>query len=164
MGIKKGFSLIELVIVIGLLALLSLAISSVMLMSIVSSKRLQTMTRVKQAGNYALDQMETLLRNEKTVVSCDSTNNIIQIINFDGGTTSLMTESSDGTHQRIASNSGFYLTPSNDDVQAFRLTCDPSDDAPTLVNIVYDLQDISSTNQVDSPLIHFETSVNLRNE
>ncbi len=162
MAIKQGFSLIELTVVIGLMSLLSLAIASIMLTSIASSNRLRTATRTKQAGSYALDQMQSLLRSAKSVVSCSSDDSSIQVIGIDGGATTLSTLS-DGENTRIASNSG-YLTPEDSDVLQFQLTCDPSDDAPTLVNISFDLEDTRGAGTTQSPALHFETSINLRNQ
>lgn len=164
MVIKKGFSLIELIIVVGLLSLLMLAISSTMLMSVMSSTRIRTATKVKQAGNYALDQMQTIIRNAKSVTSCNTTTGTIVVVGVDGGTTSL-NPIVVGTETRIASNSGIYLTPDNLLVSNFKLTCLPSDTEPKLLKISFDLKDDLVTRRAsESPTLHFETSVSLRNE
>jgi prepilin-type N-terminal cleavage/methylation domain-containing protein len=157
---KRGFSLVELIVVVGLLSLLMIAISSTSLMSVITSSRIRTATKVKQAGNYAVDQMSLLLRNTKSVVSCDTNLSTITFINQDGGTTTLALEST-----QIASNSGTYLTPSSQTVSNFSLTCLPSDTIPSLVKISFDLKDsLVTARKTTSPLLHFETSVNLRNE
>lgn len=163
MELKKGFSLIELIVVIGLLSLLMLAISSTMLMSIVSSNRIRTVSTVKNAGNYALGQLQTMIRSAKTVTTCDSTTSTITVVNSDGGSTSFASIDV-GTYTRIASNSA-YLTPENIDVTLFDLTCEPTDTDPTLVKISFDLKDKLVTRRtIENPLLHFETSINLRNE
>lgn len=165
---KRAFSLIELIIVMGLLSLLMLAISSTMLMSIVSSSRIRTATKIKQAGNYAIGQMQGMIRSSKSIVSCTSQveNSSITIINPDGGETTLMTELNGDGFTHIASNSGYFLTPSSTDVgTTFSLTCEPSDTEPTLIKISFDLKDIvTSGRPSQNPLLHFETSVNMRNE
>ena len=164
MAIKRGFSLIELVVVIGLLSLLMLAISSTMLMSIISSNRIRTLSTVKNAGTYALSRIQNMLRNSKDIVSCDSANSSITLTNPDGDNTTLATEVV-GSYTAIASNSGTYLTPSNTNVTSFTLTCEPSDAEPTFVKVSYDLKDnLSTRKSVESPTLHFETSINLRNE
>lgn len=163
MAIRSGFSLIELTVVIGLLSLLTLAISTIMLTSILSSNRVRNVTKVKQAGNYALDQMQGLLRNAKSVPLCDSQNASISLTSPDGGTTLLASES-DGTYTRIASGSGIYLTPADTQVTSFSLVCEPSDADPSLVKFSFDLRSTLSTKTTENPLLHFETSVNLRNE
>ena len=160
---KSGFSLIELTVVIGLLSLLMLAISTTMLMSIVTSNRIRTSTKVKQAGNYALGQIQSMLRNAKSITLCDSDASSLTMTNLDGGST-LITAQSDGTNTRIASGSGVYLTPANLSTYNFSLICQPSDTAPTLVNLSFDLKDSAGSGAVNNPLLHFETSVNLRNQ
>lgn len=160
---KPGFSLIELIVVIGLLSLLMLAISSTMLMTIVSSNRIRTSAKVKQAGNYAIGQMQSLLRSAKTVISCTSPESIV-FINYDGGQTELLAQADANNLTRIASNSGTYLTPDNLSTTNFSLTCEPSDADPSLVKISFDLEDTVATRELENPLLHFETSVSLRNQ
>ena len=157
MELKRGFSLIELTVVIGLLSLLTLAITSALLMSVVSSNRIRTVTRIKQAGNYALDQIQGLVRNSKKVVLCVPNTNI-QFINPDGRTTIISSTT------QIASNSGVYLTPSNLTVSNFSLACAPNNTAPTLVTVAFDLNNPASTSLRESPTLHFETAINLRND
>jgi len=162
---KSGFSLIELIVVIGLLTLLMLAISSTMLMSIVSSNRIRTTTKVKQAGNYALGQIQGMIRNAKSVKLCSSTTDSMTIVNPNGSSTMIMLESA-----KIASNSGVYLTPADLTVSNFTLTCLPGNTTPTLSNttlikVAFDLKSSLTTQKAtENPLLHFETSVNLRNE
>lgn len=161
---KRGFSLIELTVVIGLLSLLILAISSTMLMSVISSNRIKTVTKVKQAGNYAIGQIQTIIRNAKAIMTCDSTNATISIVNPDGAATTLSSLFVN-PNTRIASNSGVYLTPDNLNVSSFSLTCYPDDINPSLVQVSFDLKDTITSNRAsDNPLLHFETSINLRNE
>lgn len=157
---KRGFSLIELTVVIGLLALLMLAISSTMLMSIVSSNRIRTITKVKQAGNYAIGQIQTMLRNAKSIKTCDSTVGTITLIGAGGGETQIFNDS----NSRIASNSGTYLTPENTLASLFTLSCNPSDAEPSIVKVSFDLRDAIAPTGIQNPSLHFETSVNLRNE
>lgn len=163
MAVKRGFSLIELTVVVGLLALLSLAISSSLLMSIVSTNRVRSITKVKQAGNFALDQIQSLIRGARTLSACDSSLDSLTLVNQDGGSTILTTEL-DGSFTRIASNSGIYLTPSNLDIANFSLTCTPTDDNPNLIKISFNLVDPRNPSTRENPNLSFETSVNLRND
>ncbi len=164
MALKNGFSLIELIVVIGLISLLMLAISSTMLMSMISSNRIRTTSTVKNSGNFALSQLQSMIRNAKSITACDSANSTISYINPDGGSTSILAETVD-TFGKIASNSGVYITPSNVSVTSFSLTCEPDDVSPTLVRISFDMQDVISTKRAtENPILHFETSVNIRNE
>lgn len=157
MVIKRGFTLIELIVVIGLLGLLAVAISGIMLASLVSSSNIRSATKVKQAGSYVIGQVQNLMRNAKTVVACDNVNQTITVVNPDGGQTEIMLESA-----RIASNSGNYLTPPNLTVSAYSLQCD-SVTSPNLLKFSFDLKDPQSA-RASTPALHFETSVNFRNQ
>ncbi len=161
MAIKRGFSLIELIIVIGLLSLLSLAISGVMLTSIASNMRLRTATRIKQAGSYVVDQTQTLVRNSLKI-ACDQTNGTVTTTNPDGQTTTLATATDSLGNTRIAS-SGAYLTPDQTKTSLFSLTCD-DDLTPTLVKLSFNLQDTRATSTIESPSLHFETAISVRNQ
>lgn len=155
---KAGFSLVELIVVIGLLSLLMLAISSTMLMSMLSSNRIRTATKVKQSGNYAITQIQTLIRGAKTITACDSSSESISLINPDGGETTIFLESSS-----IASNSAYPLTPLNITTTNWDITCNPNDLEASLVEISFDLQDNKSSSTTQSPILHFATSISLRN-
>jgi prepilin-type N-terminal cleavage/methylation domain-containing protein len=163
MALKRGFSLIELTVVIGLLSVLTLAISMVMLTSIITSNRVRTTTKVKQAGNYAMGQMQGMLRSSKAITDCDNTDETITFVNPDGGVTQLLSQS-DGSHTRIASNSGTYLTPDTTSTTSFGITCEPTESDPTLIKVSFELQDTHTTRATENPILHFETSINLRNE
>jgi prepilin-type N-terminal cleavage/methylation domain-containing protein len=168
MVLKRGFSLIELIVVIGLLGLLMLAISSTMLMSIVSSNRVRVTTKTKQAGNYAIGQIQGLIRNAKDLTACSTGANTVTITNPDGNSTQIFAENS-----RIASGSGTYLTPANLAVSAgsFKIICLPDTTPPAtpgnitnLIKISFDLNGLNSVDSIQTPSLHFETSINLRNE
>jgi prepilin-type N-terminal cleavage/methylation domain-containing protein len=162
LSLSKGFSLIELIVVIGLLSMLMLAISSTMLMSIISSNRIRTTTKVKQAGGYAIGQIQSMVRSAKSIVVCDTSTPSATFIGQDGGSTEVLIEN-DGTNVRIASNSGVYLTPANMGVTSFAITCEPTEAEPTLIKFAFDLQDTRQTSGSQNPLLHFETSVSVRN-
>lgn len=159
-----GYSLIELTIVVGLVALLSVGIASVVLSSIVQSSRIRNQIKSRQAGEYTIGQMQQMIRNARTIASCDSAANNLTIVNLDGDTTTFLAETT-GTSTRIASNSGFFLTP--EDVTAgssFNIACSPDDTNPTLVKISFDLKrNLDTPRETENPPVHFETSVSLRN-
>ncbi len=164
MELKKGTSVIELTVVIGLISLLALAISAIMLSTTVTSNRLRRLTQIKQAGDYALTQIQTLIRNSRDIVSCDPDLDTITVINPDGGATDIMTEES-GSSTRIASNSGIYITPDSLTVNAFSLSCEPNLTDPSLFKISFDLTQVeSSGNSRENSTLHFETTTTIRNE
>lgn len=161
---KSGFSLIELIIAIGLIAMLMLAISSSMLMSIISSNRIRNATKTKQAGNYALDQIQSIIRNAKDIQVCNSTT--VTVVNQDG-TTSTITFS----NNRLTTNPGVYITPENITVSVTTLfECLPSVttidsvEKSNLIKVSYTMYDTVNPSGKENPVIGFDTSINLRNK
>jgi type II secretory pathway pseudopilin PulG len=164
MEMKKGTSLIELVVVIGLISLLALAMSAIMLTTIVSSNRVRRLTQIKQAGDIALTQIQTLLRNSRSIETCDSTLNQITTVNPDGNTTEIFLQT-DASSDRIASNSGIYITPDHLTVNNFDITCEPDELNPVLFTISFDLTHTNTSgNDQENSTLHFETSTGIRNE
>jgi len=164
MEMKKGNSIIELTVVVGLISLLALAMSAIMLTTMTSSTRIKRLTKIKQSGDFALTQIQTLIRNAKDIVSCDSDENILSIRNSDGGVTEIALENDSGVG-RIASNSGIYITPPDLSVSNFSLTCEPSITEPTLFKFAFDITDPNPNLKTsENSSIHFETTTAVRNE
>ncbi len=160
---KFGYSLVELIIVVGLTGFLAVGISSVVLFAIVNSTRIRNSVRTKQIGDYAIGQMQTMVRSATSVVSCDSSGESLTIANADGYETVFQLEV-DGATSRIASNSGTFLTSSDLVVQNFDLTCEPSDTDVGLVSISFSLKkDQDNARAITNPELTFETAVEPRN-
>lgn len=157
---KKGYSLIELTIVVALISILSITISAIVLTTIVNSNRIRNQVKLRQAGDFALGQIGTLIRNSRHVLACDSVGSVITLENTDGGTTSFMLE---GT--QIASNSGVYLTPSDLETTNFSITCLPSDSEIRLVNIGFTLElpGGDEGKAAENPTASFATSAEVKN-
>lgn len=158
---KKGYSLIELTIVVGMVSVLSITISAIVLSTIVNSNRIRNQVRIRQAGDYAVGQMQTMIRNARKIVSCNSATDTLTVKGQDLGDTSFSLSGS-----RIASGSaGVFLTPSDVSVSNFDLRCLPSDTEPKLVQIGFTV-DTSTTGEraTESPPQTFSVSVGLRNE
>lgn len=60
---RSGFTLIELMVVAALSIIIVLGASSLFFSSIITNTRKEILTTIKQEGDYALGQMEFLLRN-----------------------------------------------------------------------------------------------------
>ncbi len=164
---NRGFTLIEITIVAGLTTMLVLAGVALLLSSIVSTGRTNSVQFVKENGDYALGQMEFLLRNAVELQSTCTTNlNQITLRSMDNGITTLMAET-DGGITKIASNSGVYLTS-----DAVQLTAGPrfdcyqsSDGLIQTVKVSFTLQRGTTGVDRDSEVTtqSFQTTVTLRN-
>ncbi len=112
---QTGFSLIELMIVVSLTVMLMLAASTIFLTFLVGNTRTNSSQLIKQEGQYALNQIEFLLRNSLELVpnglgqECQNDMPEISFKSLDGGVTTLSRESDDSV-DKIASNSSMYLT------------------------------------------------------
>ena len=144
---RHGFTLIELLIVIAIIVVLMLAASVVFMTFLISNSRINSAQLVKQEGQYALQQMEFLLRNAIELLpnelnqECETNMSEIKFNSIDGGITSLGIEE-DGDTNKIASNSGIYLTSNSVEVTdgpTFDCTQD-NDQSHPYINITFTLR------------------------
>lgn len=160
--ILAGYTLIELTIVVGLIAILAIGISSVVLMNTLTASRTRNLTHLRSSGDYSLNQLKTLVRNARSIDSCSSTTNTFSFTSYDGGTTLVALEL-DGTTGRIASGSGTYLTPDSVHVENFSVTCLPTSLDPKSIKLTFDSSIAGLSPGRENPIIPFETSITLRN-
>lgn len=160
---NKGYTLVELVIVVGLTAILTVAITAIMMSSLLSSNRVRTQVSVRQAGDYAMAQMERMIRGAQSFPSdACATANQIKIKNFDGNNTTFNL-ALDGDVYRIASQSGSteFITPNNMNIEpsTFSITC-----TPELVTISFTIKNKStSTRPFDTAKVDYVSSIRPRN-
>jgi len=159
MAIKKGYTLIELIIVVGLVSILSIGISSAVLINATTATRTKNITNLRAAGGYSLNTIKQLIRSSRSITACDS--DTISLQNQDGATTTISLEL-DNSVNRIASNSGIYLTPDDISIVNFTITCLPNNAEPTLIKLSFDTELATPTTTKESPTLHFSTSVTPR--
>ena len=112
---KNGFTLVEMLIVVTLLGIFSVAVTQVFFTILRTQIKSESVEEVKRSGDYAFTVMETMIRNAKSVnvPSCNTFNRqSIEIKNPDGGITTF-----DCSGPNISSQSASYspldLTGSN---------------------------------------------------
>lgn len=171
---KNGYTLIELVIVVGLTAILTVSITAIMMSSLLSSRRVRTQVSVRQAGDYAITQMERMIRGAQSfpIVACDpaTSPNQISFNNFDGKDTTF-SKITVGDVDLIASSSALtatteYITPDNMHITAFSITCDPPSGIPDLVTISFTIENYTPTlvtSPFDKVSVVYKTSIKPRN-
>ncbi|MBD3279697.1 MAG: hypothetical protein GF390_03230 [Candidatus Pacebacteria bacterium] len=104
----NGFTLIEILVVSSLAIILMLAASALFMTFMISNTKINIDQKIKNEGNYALRQIEYLLRNSQEITStCPGTQNDISFTDLDGQTTTIKADSG-----KIASESSstVYLT------------------------------------------------------
>lgn len=131
---KSGFTLIELLIVVGVSVILMLAASALFMTFLISNTKVNNSQLVKEEGQFALKQMEFLLRNAIEILpnsygqECTNGMSEISFKSLDGGITTLNIED-DGGADKIASNSGVYLTSDAVELTAgITFNCSQEDD------------------------------------
>jgi prepilin-type N-terminal cleavage/methylation domain-containing protein len=159
-----GFTLIEMIIVIGIMGIIATVGSGAFFSILKGSLKAKTMRIVKQNGDYALSVMERMIRNARVLVepTSSSTTSSITIKNPDGGITTFSCEN--GT---IASN-GASLISSNVMVEncsdIFTVVIGKQGVTPSSVKINFNLKQSSENVRLEEKAsINFQTSVGLRN-
>jgi prepilin-type N-terminal cleavage/methylation domain-containing protein len=167
----KGFTLLELLIVVSLVVILMLSATSLFLTFLIGNSKSNAIQTVKNEGTYALSQMEFLIRNAINIapnssdVSCGEDMNEFVIVSIDGNSTTFFAEEDNGV-DKIASNSGVYLT--SDEVE---LVAGPEFDCAQASGSNQSYVNVSFTLRKGSPGVdqateiveqQFETSVNIR--
>lgn len=110
-----GFTLLELLIVVSLTVMLMLSASALFLMFLISNTKGNALKTVSAEGDYALSQMEFIIRNAIEIlpntagITCAADMDELVVRSVDNGITTLTSEDVDGV-AKIASNSGIYLT------------------------------------------------------
>jgi len=170
---SSGFTLIEMLVVISLVVMLMLVATSLFLTTLIGNTKTAISQNIKEEGEYALSQIEFLLRNAVALEenslgqTCTSGMSEIAFKSIDNGiTTLLLEEDPNDNHLKIASNSGIYLTSGGVDItEGPTFDCTQTTDLnQTHVKVSFTLR--SGDPGVDDPrdIVQetFSTGVNLR--
>ena len=157
----KGYTLIELVVVAGILGIIGVVSVSLFLSTLLGGGKSTALNDVRSNGDYAITQMERMIRSARYMVgTCTLDMNSIEIKNPDGGNTIFIST----VEGYIASNSSALTS---DDVLLVGLIdfdcVQSSSKAPEVVSINFTLQkgDSGSPNR-DYAQADFSTSVQVR--
>ncbi|NCN03643.1 MAG: type II secretion system protein [Candidatus Pacebacteria bacterium] len=114
---QAGFTLVELLVIVSLSVMLMLASSALFLTFLLGSTKVNRTQLIKNEGEYAMSQIEFLLRNAVQILNngtgqiCETGMEAITIQSLDSGVTTLTKEVDPSDNiDKIASNSGIYLT------------------------------------------------------
>jgi prepilin-type N-terminal cleavage/methylation domain-containing protein len=166
---NNGFTLIEVLVVMALLATVAVIISNMFFTTFRSSTKTKSLTTVKQNGDYTLSVMERLIRGSKEVMSsCPEvppeapavTNNItIGMLNGDE-----IVFSCDLENKLIASN-GANLTSNKVKLDSCSFECRSGGEFyPQIVTIDFTLSQAGETaGEEEQAKIDFKTTVVTRN-
>jgi len=168
-----GFTLIEILIVVGVLGVIVGAGSTMFFSVLRGSTKTKVLQMVKQNGDYAISVMERMIRNARSISGGGSS---ITIVNPDGGTTTFNCCGSNPNFL-IASESGTLrceearITSSevkvNNCSNVFEVTPGILGLRPAVVKINFDLSRAEQAGVTFRPeeqaVVNFQTTVSLRN-
>lgn len=170
----KGFTLIEILISVGIIAIVGAVISQSFFSIVRSNVKNELVQSVKQNGDVALDIMTRMIRNAHSVTStCDTTgttSSSITILNPNGNT-SRFECFLDGTVARIASVSATkteFLTNRNvslgqDCVSALTFVCTMQANQKAQVQITFSLGQVGTpVNQYEQTSATFQATTAIR--
>jgi len=159
LSVRRGFTLIEVVVAVGVFALLSIILSLLLVGSLRGSKKAAASILVRGEGAYALENMTSLLRYFSTISVCNGSN--LVATNQKGEVLNLACIQA-GADRYLASNSA-RLTSSKTQVVSCANVFACSTDFRSL-HITFGLQTAGNDNPIENAsTITFDSEVGLRN-
>ncbi|OGV91706.1 hypothetical protein A3A66_02210 [Microgenomates group bacterium RIFCSPLOWO2_01_FULL_46_13] len=125
MKLVYGYTLIEVLVVVTLTAILAVATVNLFLTSVQGGSKAARLNEVRSSGDYALAQIERLVRNADTVtcVGGSPATQLDIVKNTTPPTTYTIQIDTSVTPNRIQLNAGLYLTASNIIASNLSFTC-----------------------------------------
>lgn len=167
---KKGFTLIEILVVITIFAFLGILITRSILLSITGSKKSESIVKVRTSLDYAMGVMERQLRNADGIPtlnpddSPNCPNTDTSVLNYTdqyGNLTSFSCQSN-GNVQYMASGSA-QLTGSDINLKTCEILCSQSTGvSPAVVTINLEGEDVTASG-IQGADVSLSTQVSLRN-
>jgi prepilin-type N-terminal cleavage/methylation domain-containing protein len=174
---KRGFTLLEILVSVGILSTIAIVVAQSFFTVLRSNTKTEILKDVKQSGETAMLTMARMIQNAQEVTSIcapeGTTLESIDIVNPDGGTTSFGCFL-DGTTTRIASTSGStdFLTDNRvtiggDACSASSLVfvCTSTAGLPARVSVSFSLaQSGVSAQEFESASETYTATVSIRND
>ena len=165
-----GFTLIEILVAVGLLAIIAVIGSNMFFTTLRNSTKSKTLTTVKQNGDYALATIERLIRDSEKVITnsdgslCAVGMNKIKTKRLDGSEVEFTCEGEGTANGLIASNSA-RLTSSDVKVDSCSFDCSSQGEFyPQVVAIDFTLSQAAVTTRPEEQAsVNFKTTVTTRN-
>lgn len=162
---SKGYTLIELLAVVGILVTLGGILSGILYSTLRGNNKSTITTAIAQNGNYALSVISNIILSSDNTASCTGQDvSSLQFYRGDGGITTLACDTANKT---ISSNSASLINMNVVQVDTCHLRCSQPSGDPYALPIIY----VEFTlGQIGSPLFFessssgvFKTSVSMRN-
>lgn len=165
--VKRGFTIVELLVVIGIISIIGTIAADIFLNVSRSYNKASIITKIEQSGNIALSQMVGEIRNARSISPTSGTTSTLTISAADGGSVifSLVppTSSANGYVARngISLTDNAYVTGVNVTQLSFTIV---SGDPPSVSITLTMTQPLGVPSRVDfQAQTTLQTSVSLRN-
>lgn len=168
---RDGFTLLEMVVAIAIVALLSVVVSQIFLITLRTNTKTEVLKDMKQNGEIALESIVRAIQNAASI-TCTSPQSII-VEHTDTTSTTFACESTASQTRFIKTTAigSTYLTAENVTLggtdcgsSTLTFTCDPTNEAATSVTIVFHLaQQGTPSEAFEQSSVSFQTSVTMRN-
>lgn len=160
-SVFKGFSLIEILIVISIFAVVGILSTRAILLTMRGAKKSDSLVRVRENVNYALSIIERQVRNSESVICSTSTPTLINYISLEGTPATFSCVTS-GTDKYIASGSA-RITSSDVSITSCSFSCTQVDaNKPSIIKVSVVAEDLTSTS-VEKGSVTAETEIVTRN-
>jgi len=155
---EEGTSLFEVVVVVGIFAIIGVLVTSIVFLSVAGTKRSDSLISVRQNLNYAASIMERQLRSAQSVTPCGIGSSSVTYLDQDWVSSSFVCNPGGW----VASGSA-RLTSSDVQITACSFTCDTAANTPTVVRIDLAGKDPNIPAWTNPSLVTISTRVSLRN-
>lgn len=169
---QKGFTLIELLVAIGLSVMLIAAASGLFFTTLRSDSKKNYLSELKDNGDYALNQMEFLLRNGVSLerltqgdVVCGTGMTQIVVRSIDNGVTRLYLSNGQIASESVQTGVTRYLTGGPTTASNLSFNCQQAAiNTGTYIQIAFTLTYATSSGQffTENGSNNFATTVNIR--
>lgn len=157
-----GISLIEILIVIGIFAVLGILSTRVVLLSLQGSKKGDAQIKVRENLDYAISIIERQLRNAGSISPCPNTNRLVISYSDSNSISTSFSCLNVGSAGYIASGSA-RLTGEEIKVTACSFTCTAGEGSlPPKVAIDIQAVDAASQGSKEGATVSISTEINLR--
>jgi prepilin-type N-terminal cleavage/methylation domain-containing protein len=176
--INLGFTLIEVLVVISVFTVLSTVIVAILFTVIRGTKKSDSITVVRQNGEYAIDQIIKKIRFAKSLDYPSPAGGAPPECSSSGTTVSSVTITNLDLSQTVFSCPGSLTYPNNISLDGAGLTnsnsvivtscsfvCSQNSGGPLTIGVYFDLTKVSSSGlPEENTTIPFQSSVTLRND
>ena len=170
MNTQRGFTLLEMLVSVAIIAMVSVVLSQVFISTIRTNAKTEILKEVKQNGDLAIESISRMVQNAKSI-SCPTATSLL-IVNPDGGSTTIGC-ALDATTTRLASTSATTVYLSSKSVtlggtdcasSTLQFTCTATTGLPSHVAVSFRLAQIGTpVDQFERASESFQTSVTMRN-